>query len=81
LGLEGAGNAGLRRVDDLISVDVRRLAHRSIRGAGRQRTAFKQHRAILEAKNGDADPAESLITQHMRRGRDNVITQFDGAAG
>jgi DNA-binding GntR family transcriptional regulator len=80
--LEGAGNTRLRRLYDLISVDVRRLAHRSIRGAGKQRTALKQHRAILEAvKNGHADSAESLITQHIRRGRDDVIAQFDVVAG
>jgi DNA-binding GntR family transcriptional regulator len=32
-------------------------------------------------KNGDADSAESLITQHIRRGRDDVIAQFDVVAG
>ena len=80
--LEGAGNARLRRLYDLISVDVRRLAYRSIRGTGKQRTALKQHRAILEAvKEGDADFAESMMTQHIRRGRDDVVAQLDGIGG
>jgi DNA-binding GntR family transcriptional regulator len=80
--LEGAGNARLRRLYDLISVDVRRLAYRSIRGQGKQRTALEQHRAILEAvKERDADLAESMMTRHIRRGRDDVIAQLDGITG
>lgn len=79
--LDGAGNTRLRRMYDLISVDVRRLAYRSIRGAGKQRTAVEQHRGILEAaKTGDTDAAETLIIQHIRRGRDDVLAQFDVAA-
>src|SRR5437667_4369464 len=76
--LDGAGNTRLRRVYDLISVDVRRLAYRSIRGAGKQRAAVEQHRGILEAaKTGDTDAAETLIIQHIRRGRDDVLAQFE----
>jgi DNA-binding GntR family transcriptional regulator len=78
--LEASSNVRLRRMYDLISVDVRRLAYRSIRGAGKQRTALEEHRAILEAvKEGDADLAESLITRHIRRGRDDVLAQFDSS--
>jgi len=76
--LDGAGNTRLRRVYDLISVDVRRLAYRSLRGVGKQRAAVEQHRGILEAaKTGDTDAAETLIIQHIRRGRDDVLAQFE----
>jgi DNA-binding GntR family transcriptional regulator len=80
--LDGAGNTRLRRMYDLISVDVRRLAYRSIRGAGKQRTALDEHRAILEAvKERGPDLAEALMTQHIRRGRDDVLAQFAAIAG
>ena len=78
--LEGSSNARLRRMYDLISVDIRRLAYRSIRGAGKQQTALQEHRAILEAvKQGEADLAESLITKHIRRGREDVLAQFNSS--
>lgn len=75
--LAGAGNARLRSMYELMSVDIRRLAYRSIRGEGRQRVAVEQHRAILDAIGvGDAAKAEDLMTQHIRRGRADVLAQF-----
>ncbi len=75
--LQGAGNGRLRRMYELISVDIRRLAYRSIRGEGRQRVAIEQHRAILDAIDAkDADLAEDLMTRHIRRGRADVLAQF-----
>jgi len=75
--LEAAGNTRLRNMYELMSVDVRRLAYRSIRGEGRQRVALEQHRGILDAiVAGNAATAEDLITQHIRRGRADVLAQF-----
>jgi DNA-binding GntR family transcriptional regulator len=78
---EAAPNARLRRMYRLISVDVRRLAYRAIRAEGRQRLAIEQHRAILEAiRAGAADRAETLVAQHIKTGRADVLAQFDPAA-
>lgn len=78
--LEGAGNRRLQRMYGLIAVDIRRLAYRSIRVAGRQREAVAQHRTILEAvKKGDANMAESLITQHVRTAKQDVLREMENA--
>jgi DNA-binding GntR family transcriptional regulator len=75
--LEGAHNNRLRRMYELIEVDVRRLSSRSIRVQGRQRAAVVQHRAILEAILAkDTSHAETLITQHLRRAREDILAGF-----
>jgi DNA-binding GntR family transcriptional regulator len=76
--LAGAGNTRLRSMYELMSVDIRRIAYRSIRGEGRQRVAVEQHRAILDAIDaGNAAKAEDFVTQHIRRGRADVLAQFE----
>jgi DNA-binding GntR family transcriptional regulator len=74
---QGAANRRLRRLYQLIDVDVRRLSFQSIRVSGRRRDAVVQHRAILEAiKAGDADRAETLMTQHVQQARSDLLRQM-----
>ena len=78
--LKGAMNQRLQRTYGLIDVDIRRLAYRSIRVAGRQREAVTQHRTILEAiKNREVDLAETLITQHILTAKQDVLHEIDSS--
>jgi len=72
----GSGNQRLRRLYQVIAVDVRRLSYRSIQVAGRQRQAVSQHRAILEAIGaGDAQEAEHLVIAHIQQARDDLVRE------
>ncbi len=78
--LEGARNRRVQRMYGLIDVDIRRLAYRSIRVTGRQREAVEQHRTILEAmKKRDADLAETLIAQHVRTAKNDILHEIEVA--
>lgn len=75
--LQGASNKRLQRLYQLIDVDVRRLSYQSVSVTGRQRDAIVQHRAILDAiKVGDADLAETLMVQHIRQARRDLLIQI-----
>jgi DNA-binding GntR family transcriptional regulator len=74
---QGAGNRRLRRLYQLIDVDVRRLSFQSIRISGRRRDAVIQHRAILEAiKAGDGDQAEALTIHHVQQAKGDLLRQL-----
>jgi DNA-binding GntR family transcriptional regulator len=74
---QGASNRRLQRLYQLIDVDVRRLSYQSVSVTGRQRDAIVQHRAILDAiKAGDADLAETLMVQHIRQARRDLLVQI-----
>lgn len=74
---QGAGNRRLQRLHELIDVDVRRLSYQSVSVTGRQHDAIVQHRALLEAiKAGDADLAETLMVQHIRQARHDLLLRI-----
>jgi DNA-binding GntR family transcriptional regulator len=74
--MEGSGNLRLRRLYQLLDVDIRRLAYHSVRVAGRQRDAVVQHRALLQAIGaGNAQQAETLIAQHVQQARRDLLAQ------
>jgi DNA-binding GntR family transcriptional regulator len=78
---QGAGNRRLRRLYQLIDVDVRRLSFESISVSGRRRDAVVQHRAILEAiKAGDADQAEALMIHHVQQARGDLLRRMNAPA-
>jgi DNA-binding GntR family transcriptional regulator len=78
---QGAGNGRLKRLYQLIDVDIRRLSFQSVRVSGRQRDAVLQHRAILErVKAGDADGAEQLMIRHVQQARGDVLRLMRSSA-